>query len=357
MRLLHQDLPDEICRLRRRGRLWRLLPIANPSPITLADRRLVGSCILSFNIPFRIGEHCFTLRKDRAAEPDWEIYAGPKSRWLDPLSSKTIVVEELNANHAQNVDDARVRIPILPARPTIPNPPIPKQQVFAIQSSRGRWESQWREFSARIKARGEKGCKRPETKHHAYESVRKPVSLPDARIPPNRPLARTLLERAVDSDPRRLPLDIHISEDTRVERARRDDANELITDFTCSKQISRVDDSHAHALTNRPESSDLEKIASTEIASVIFEMRPVDGRLIPSIASQKSDSRLKARSRKMNTSSPEPRLTECQVASVGLMNVLISRRLATRHNARIMGPNSEIGRLSQKNPMLSPSLR
>ena len=159
VRLLQQDLPDEICRLQRRGRLWRLLPITNPSPITLADRRLVGSCILSFNIPFRIGEHCFTLRKDRAAEPDWEIYAGPKSRWLDPLSSKTIVVEELNANHAQNVDEARVRIPIVPARPTIPNPPIPKQQVFAIQISRGRWESQWREISARIKARGEKGAR------------------------------------------------------------------------------------------------------------------------------------------------------------------------------------------------------
>ena len=98
----------------------------------------------------------------------------------------------------------------------------------------------------------------------------------------------------MDSDPRCLPLDIHTPEDTRVERARRDDANELITDFTCSAQISGVDDSHAHALTNRPESSDLEKIASTEIASAFFELRPVDGRLIPSIASQKSDSRLKA---------------------------------------------------------------
>lgn len=293
VRLLDQDLPDEICRLQRRGQLWRLLPSADPSPITLAGRRLVGSSILSFDIPFRVGQHCFTLRQDRTVEPDWEIYAGPKSRWLDPSSSQTIVVEESNENHSQNVNDARVRIPIESARPAILNPPIPERRVFAVQSSRGQWESQWRVFSARIEARGEKSRKRPDIKYHAYESIRRTVSYPDFRNPLNRLSAKASLEQTADLALVRPPLSIHTREDARVRRAWRDDANDLVTDFTLSKQISEIGDSHAHALTNRQESSDLGKIASTQIGNVVFELRPVDGKLIPFVSSRKPDSRPK----------------------------------------------------------------
>jgi hypothetical protein len=81
-----------------------------------------------------------------------------------------------------------------------------------------------------------------------------------------------------------------------VERAWRDDANDLITDFTLFKQVSGVGDAHVHALTNRQESSDLEKITSTQNGNVVFELKPVDGRLIPSVPLRNPDSRLKATS-------------------------------------------------------------
>ena len=67
VRLAHHELPDEICRLQRRGRFWRLLPVTAVTPITLADRSLVGSCFLPFDVPFRIAQLCFTLRRDSAA--------------------------------------------------------------------------------------------------------------------------------------------------------------------------------------------------------------------------------------------------------------------------------------------------
>src|ERR1017187_10703681 len=77
VRLTEHDLPDEVCRLQRRGQSWRLLPAKSESPILLEGRRPGGPCLLPFNVPFRVGQYCLTLRQDRAAEPDWEIYSGP----------------------------------------------------------------------------------------------------------------------------------------------------------------------------------------------------------------------------------------------------------------------------------------
>ena len=36
----------------------------------------MASCPLPFDVPFRVGRYCLTLRQDRAAEPDWEMYPG-----------------------------------------------------------------------------------------------------------------------------------------------------------------------------------------------------------------------------------------------------------------------------------------
>src|SRR5262249_51022940 len=94
VRLSNQDFADEICRLQRRGRSWRLLPGSGQTPVFLEGRRLGGSSFLPFDIPFRIGEYCFTLRRDRAAEPDWEVYARPAPSRDDDLQKPPIADEE-----------------------------------------------------------------------------------------------------------------------------------------------------------------------------------------------------------------------------------------------------------------------
>src|SRR5262249_51159220 len=69
VRLPVQDLADEVCRLYRRGRSWHLVPTTKPSPISLTGEPVAGPCPLPFDVPFRVGPCCMTLRHDRAAEP------------------------------------------------------------------------------------------------------------------------------------------------------------------------------------------------------------------------------------------------------------------------------------------------
>ncbi len=77
VRLTEDDLAEEACRLYRRGRSWHLVPVASKSPILLDGRPVDASCPLPFDVPFRVGHYCLTLRQDRAAEPDWGMYPGP----------------------------------------------------------------------------------------------------------------------------------------------------------------------------------------------------------------------------------------------------------------------------------------
>ena len=83
------------------GEVLAFLPVTAVTPITLADRSLVGSCFLPFDVPFRIAQLCFTLRRDSAAAPDWEIYKGHAQRQLDPSQTQTIAEEALDVQQPQ----------------------------------------------------------------------------------------------------------------------------------------------------------------------------------------------------------------------------------------------------------------
>ena len=76
VRLTSDDLADEACRLYRRGRSWHLVPVGGKSKILVDGRSVDASCPLPFDVPFRVGRHCLTLRQDRTADPDWEMYPG-----------------------------------------------------------------------------------------------------------------------------------------------------------------------------------------------------------------------------------------------------------------------------------------
>src|SRR5262245_38636185 len=82
VRLADPDLADEACRLTRRGRTWTLTPLDDRSLILLGGRSVDGPCPLPFDVPFRLGPYCLTLRHDVAAEPDWGMYSGPAASQL-----------------------------------------------------------------------------------------------------------------------------------------------------------------------------------------------------------------------------------------------------------------------------------
>src|SRR5207302_7465352 len=66
VRLADHNLAEEACRLTRRGRSWSLVPVGERSPVLVDGRAVDGPCPLPFDVPFRIGPHCLTLRKDVA---------------------------------------------------------------------------------------------------------------------------------------------------------------------------------------------------------------------------------------------------------------------------------------------------
>ena len=79
VRLTEAGLADEVCRLQRRGRSWNLVPLSlKGGPILVQDRSIEGPHPLPFDVPFRIGGSCLTLRQNRGAEPDWGMYEAPR---------------------------------------------------------------------------------------------------------------------------------------------------------------------------------------------------------------------------------------------------------------------------------------
>jgi tetratricopeptide (TPR) repeat protein len=83
VRLSGEDLPNESCRLTRRGRTWSLVPSGGPNHVILEGRTVKSPCPLPFDVPFLVGGYGLILKHDVAAEPVWEIVP---SRAPDPLA-------------------------------------------------------------------------------------------------------------------------------------------------------------------------------------------------------------------------------------------------------------------------------
>ena len=113
------------------GRSWcRTRPSKRPRP-------------LPFDVPFRIGACCLTLRQSRAADPDWGMYQAPSAperakhepgRHDRPSSSP---VEEDLAQRAAAAARA------LPKRPASPDPGSP--------GAANPWEARWKAAGARLR--------------------------------------------------------------------------------------------------------------------------------------------------------------------------------------------------------------
>jgi tetratricopeptide (TPR) repeat protein len=211
VRLAANDLADEACRLYRRGRLWHLVPVGGDpkSEILLEGRRVDASCLLPFNVPFRIGEFCLTLRQDRTVDPDWGLYPGTVP---DRPKKSTVVFERgpFGRDRTEPADlvvepQAIVEPPFKPEwRPQgMPTVSAPGADYSAGASVKDRWETRWRVAGAELKARSQ----RPSSSHEprrprvqaGFDSVpvkapRAPRPMPTAPPqpePPARPTSKT----------------------------------------------------------------------------------------------------------------------------------------------------------------------
>ena len=155
VRLVDLELAEEACRLQRRGRTWHLVPLGPKGSILVQDQPIVGPCPLPFDVPFRVGSICFTLRQNRSSDPDWEMYRtlssaqhrGPMS--INPLPVSLPAVERCIASiapprsqpgivHESSIPLAhRIEPPL--ERSTSPRPVNP-------------WEARWKAAGARLQA-------------------------------------------------------------------------------------------------------------------------------------------------------------------------------------------------------------
>ncbi len=135
-----EKLGDEACRLTRRGRIWSLVPGPGQQLILFEGRPLTGPCPVPFDVPFRIGPYCLTLRHDVAAEPDWEMYpASAPSGQLEASGTSDVGPEwTADLEPAANLPGAA------------PNPP---EEAAAKRGDPDRWRARWKAAEAHFKTR------------------------------------------------------------------------------------------------------------------------------------------------------------------------------------------------------------
>lgn len=149
-------LPEEACRLTRRGRSWSIVPARSGKRILLEGRPLSEPCPLPFDVPFRIGRYCLTLRRDIAAEPDWELYPasgsggqilGAEAGTLDaPQSASTTTAPQPDAPESASTTTA-----------TQPDGSA-AQPVFEGRTAEDpeRWRARWKAAEAHFRARADR---------------------------------------------------------------------------------------------------------------------------------------------------------------------------------------------------------
>ena len=77
VRLPEPEVAEEECHLKRRGRIWHLVPIGRPGAVRIDDHLVERSQPLPYGVPFRVGDHRLTLQSSEVAREDWETFERP----------------------------------------------------------------------------------------------------------------------------------------------------------------------------------------------------------------------------------------------------------------------------------------
>jgi hypothetical protein len=167
-------LADEACRLTRKGRSWSLIPSScGQGPILFEGRPLSGPCPLPFDVPFRLGPYCLTLRHDVAAEPDWELY---------PASEPAESIDARGANEAGTGEPLVTGAAVTSAEDA-------PQRTGRPDSDPDRWRARWKAAEAHLKSRavrlgagGPRGA--PSIPPEALKDDDRPAYRPPSMSPP-----------------------------------------------------------------------------------------------------------------------------------------------------------------------------
>ena len=135
VRLSDPSLPREVCQLERRSGEWRITPLGRECVIELGDRSVQCTSPLPFDVPFRVGSYVFTLRRDRASQPDWAMH----EMRIPPVVA------------GSRGEFARVSF-TTPEPPTAPTKPPAASSPSWVRET-DRWANRWRQAGASLEKR------------------------------------------------------------------------------------------------------------------------------------------------------------------------------------------------------------
>lgn len=201
VRLADRDVAEEACRLQRRGRTWYLVPLGPKGSIRVHDQPIEGPCPLPFDVPFRVGASCLTLRRSRATDPDWAMYQTPSPSHCEwpsaaspamPLSSYAAPsgVASIMASQPQAASSELSRAPSATRLEPASNRP-------AVPESVNPWEARWKAAGARLLATA--GRPRTLDRYHPPQPLDRNLSVPlkEPSVPLSRPAEATLSPTAL----------------------------------------------------------------------------------------------------------------------------------------------------------------
>jgi tetratricopeptide (TPR) repeat protein len=188
VRLAAHELADEVCRLYRRGQAWHLVPVNSQGVVSFEGKRVERSCPLPFDVPFFVGTHRLTLRKDRAIEPDWGMVRAP----VPPESHRVITVDHAS----EPTETSAPRGPSVAVEQIVQSTQRLAEAASvtrdALESSRGfgraatrsnEWVARWQAAGAEVKARPDRAFAAGEPKRPVYQPGFEPVPIREPRIP------------------------------------------------------------------------------------------------------------------------------------------------------------------------------
>lgn len=154
VRLTDRDVAEEACRLQCRGRTWYLVPLGPKGSIRVHDQPIERPCPLPFDVPFRVGACCLTLRRSRSTNPDWAMYQTPSpshGEWPSAASPVILPASYAVPSGAASItasppQAASVKLPRAPSAPRlepVSNHPVEPESVNP-------WEARWKAAGARL---------------------------------------------------------------------------------------------------------------------------------------------------------------------------------------------------------------
>jgi tetratricopeptide (TPR) repeat protein/pSer/pThr/pTyr-binding forkhead associated (FHA) protein len=193
VRLPEPEVADEECLLRRRGRIWHLVPVGRTGLVMIDDHPVEWPRPIPFGMPFRVGDHQLTLQATSEMPGRWgsfhrpislevpTIETTPRDEWrVEPPRAEREPADEPPRESPQpepgpaGFEDEQERLARWQARQE------QRESWLKARQEERRWEERWKAAGERFRARSATPPPRPTPSpvFQGHESTDRAISSP-----------------------------------------------------------------------------------------------------------------------------------------------------------------------------------